>query len=421
MATPIALDLTRLFVSILRGRPRGIERVDFAFAEAALQNADRPLFGIIGYPWGPRVLDRLTVERLVRAVRNVWAEDQAVDDDSSFRQTRRWLLGFGNAPARSGRATRLPGDLVKAASTTRFRRGSEIGSLPTGSVYLNVGQVGFAVDRATGWLGTRPDVKVVSFLHDLLPLRAPEWFEASSDSYFARVLERMLDRSQVVVLATEVLRRQLQDHCRQTGRVPPPVIVQPLAPMPALAYREAFDPDLASAPYMVICGTIESRKNHLMPLLLWRDSLMAGRPMPKLVVAGGRGWGASEAWRLLDRSAAIRSHVVEVAGLSSPALMHLIAHSRALLAPAFSEGFGLPVVEALTLNVPVLASDIPVFRETAAGHATLLDPLDGPGWAGAIDRLAWRLPGRDRGRPAGYSPARPEAIACLLDSLCRES
>ena len=80
--------------------------------------------------------------------------------------------------------------------------------------------------------------------------------------------------------------------------------------------------------------------------------------MPKLVVAGSRGWGAAEAWRLLDRCDILGTHVVEAGGLSSPALMHLIAHSRALIAPAFGEGFGLPAIEALTLNVPVLASDI---------------------------------------------------------------
>jgi glycosyltransferase involved in cell wall biosynthesis len=420
MAPAVALDLTRLFVSILRGRPRGIERVDLIFAEAALRHAGRPLYGIIAYPWGPRVLQRQTVDRLVGAVRRVWAEDRPIDDDPVFRQTRRWLLGFGTAPARASRAVGLPADIAKVASSTGFRRGRDIASLPAGSVYLNVGQVGFAVDRATGWLAARPDVKVVSFLHDLLPLRAPEWFKASSDSYFARVLERMLDRSQVVVLATEVLRRQLQDHCRQTGRVPPPIIVQPLPPVPALAYRGAFDPHLASAPYLMICGTIESRKNHLLPLLLWRDALMADRPMPKLLVAGGRGWGASEAWRLLDRSDTLRSHVIEVAGLSSPALMHLMAHARGLLAPSFSEGFGLPVVEALTLNVPVLASDIPVYRETAAGRAELIDPLDGPAWAQAIDRLAWRRPGPERRQAGDFAPALAEDIARLLDRLCEE-
>ena len=68
----------------------------------------------------------------------------------------------------------------------------------------------------------------------------------------------------------------------------------------------------------------------------------------------------------------------------------LIASSLGMLAPSFAEGYGLPIVEALHLGVPVVASDIPAHREIAGHAAMLLDPIDGPAWRSAITALSAR-------------------------------
>jgi glycosyltransferase involved in cell wall biosynthesis len=55
--------------------------------------------------------------------------------------------------------------------------------------------------------------------------------------------------------------------------------------------------------------------------------------------------------------------------------------------PSFAEGYGLPVAEALTAGIPVLASDLPSFRAMGEG-VIRLNPLDGLGWLAAIRRLS---------------------------------
>lgn len=132
-------------------------------------------------------------------------------------------------------------------------------------------------------------------------------------------------------------------------------------------------------------GTIEPRKNHWFILHVWRRLIeQLGSAAPKLVVIGRRGWECENVIDMLERCANLRGTVIEEADCSDERLHAWLQHARALLFPSFVEGYGMPLVEALGLGVPVLASNLDVFREIAAEIPDYLDPLDGPGWAAGI-------------------------------------
>ena len=77
--------------------------------------------------------------------------------------------------------------------------------------------------------------------------------------------------------------------------------------------------------------------------------------------------------------------------------------ARALLMPSFAEGFGLPVVEALQLSTPVIASNLPVFREIGDDIPLLLDPGDAGAWLAAVRALC--DDGVERARQMAAMPA----------------
>jgi glycosyltransferase involved in cell wall biosynthesis len=134
-------------------------------------------------------------------------------------------------------------------------------------------------------------------------------------------------------------------------------------------------------PYFVIVSTIEPRKNHWMLLQLWRHlAVSMGNNVPRLVIIGKRGWECENVVDMLERCQPLKGVVLEISSCSDSELITYLHHAQALLFPSFAEGFGLPLCEALSLSVPVIASDLPVFHEIADNVPDYADPLDGKRW-----------------------------------------
>ena len=138
-------------------------------------------------------------------------------------------------------------------------------------------------------------------------------------------------------------------------------------------------------PAFVILGTIEGRKNHALLLSMWRRMLdeRSAAQVPRLVIVGRRGWQADEVFARLDRRE-FGDLVAEVGSLDDRRLAEALVGARVLLFPSFAEGYGIPLTEALAAGVPVIASDLPVFREIGQGVPELPPPDDAAAWSGAI-------------------------------------
>jgi glycosyltransferase involved in cell wall biosynthesis len=99
-----------------------------------------------------------------------------------------------------------------------------------------------------------------------------------------------------------------------------------------------------------------------------------------LVIIGQRGWECENVIDLLDRCDKLKNYVIEIPRCSDEMLSAYLHHTRALLFPSFVEGYGMPLAEALSMGIPVIASDLGVFREIAGEIPEYIDSLDGKKW-----------------------------------------
>jgi glycosyltransferase involved in cell wall biosynthesis len=241
------------------------------------------------------------------------------------------------------------------------------------------------MDGYFSWLGDAPAVDGVFFIHDLLPLQTPEYFRPSEAPRHRRRLATLAKRARAAIVSTQAVGDALAAEMAKLGRLDLAIHVAALPPDPIFAKRDRLGGVITRHPYFVMCGTIEPRKNHLLVLHIWRDLVAElGAAAPKLVLIGARGWENEHIIDLLERCPGLSDHVIEASGLPTPSMKRLMLGARALLMPSFAEGYGLPIVEALSAGVPVIASNIPVFREIGGDWIRTIDPLDGPGWRAAI-------------------------------------
>lgn len=264
-------------------------------------------------------------------------------------------------------------------------------------------------------------LKPVFFLHDLIPISHPEYCRAGEAARHHRRLDTMLSVGKGLIVNSAATRDELLAYAAARNIKVPPCAVALLAPA---KLPEPYRGRPLEKPYFVVLGTVEPRKNHLLLLHLWRQLVAElGDAAPQLVVIGQRGWECEQVVDLLDRCAVLQGHVTELPRCDDRELATWLAHAQALLFPSFIEGFGMPLVEALMLGVPVIASDLPVFREIAGDIPGYLDPLDGPAWRRAVlEYMPPRSAPREAqiARMAGYAPPTWDQHFEVVEALLRE-
>ena len=421
---PIAFDLTRLVTRLRHASPSGIDRVDLAYAREYLTRPRN--LGIVSTAWGPRVIDRERAMAIVAAVAAGWVEDRDAAGDPVYRRLAARLgdgVTAGPTASEPGAGALRRRRIQARTAADIALRGRPIAALPKDALYLHTSHLRLDDPGRFDWLYDRRDVRAAFFVHDLIPITHPEYGRVGeADRHRARMRTIGRHAAAIVVNSADTGLRTL-DHLAAEGFPRPPLAVGHLGVEPAFSrVGPRLKPD---RPTFLVCGTIESRKNHLLLLQLWRLlDARHGKAAPRLVVVGRRGWEAESAIDMLDRCPGVRAHVVEVSGLSTHGLAALMRSCTALLMPSFTEGYGIPIVEAAASGLPVVASDIAVHGEIAERFALFSDPLNGPGWLAAIEALSEPASPLRRdlsGRLDGYAPptwaAHFAAVGPTLEAL----
>jgi glycosyltransferase involved in cell wall biosynthesis len=359
---PVArvLDLTRLVSRLGLGPLTGVDRVEYAYLTHLL-GLDVPLWALVRTKVGFLLLDRTGARGIAALVGAVLPRSDWVG-----RVTRRGQPMRARAEAAARR--------LAVARCARWGLRRMLGRVPAGFHYLNVGHANLT-DGVLGCMG-----RVGILVHDTIPLDHPEFASTGTPAAFAKKLAVVARRANVVIYSTQNARDKAEAHM---ARVPPAVVAALGVPMPVPMGASPI-----GQPYFVILGTIEPRKNHALLLDVWEDMATRGHPVPGLVIVGRRGWAAPALFARLDGLRAQLPQIVELPGLDDGSVASLLLGSAGLLFPSLAEGFGLPPVEAASLGVPVIASDLSVTREVLGDYPVYLNVTDRYSWTETIMQRA---------------------------------
>lgn len=149
-----------------------------------------------------------------------------------------------------------------------------------------------------------------------------------------------------------------------------------------------------TSPYLLFVGSAEPQKNLARVLRAFAAVATTLHPT-RLCIAGPWPTEAADALCAQSRALGIEPQVQVLGFVPAPDLASLYANALALVFPSLEEGFGLPVVEAMSCGTPVLTSDRGALAETSGGAALAVDPTDEAALAAAMARIATDDPLRE--------------------------
>jgi len=217
-------------------------------------------------------------------------------------------------------------------------------------------------------------VKFIAVIHDCIPLTHPEFYQRDVKA-FGHFLEWVLTHADGVMSVSIFSQQEIESRQNTPGR--PWVDYFHLGSDFLHRTPGSTPPQLIKAfsrPCFLMVGTIAPHKNHKQ-VLDAMDILWQNHHETHLLIIGKVGWQADELLGRIYSHPQLGKKLFIFHELNDGDLAYAYGHAHALVAASYVEGFGLPVVEALSQGLAVIASDIPVFREIA-GTSVEFFPLD---------------------------------------------
>ena len=197
------------------------------------------------------------------------------------------------------------------------------------------------------------------------------------------------------------------------------VVYEAADPVFTPASDRAFATRLASAligvdqPFLLVVGANSATKRHADALAAFARTV----PTPWLLVLVQR-QGASPRLARLAHNLGVADRVLWLPRVRRSNIVTLMQAAGALIQPSLYEGFGLPIIEAMACGCPVVATDIPVFREIAGDAAAFVPPQDIPQLGATLRHVVDSPSRRQEMAAAGLARAQQFSWArCAAETL----
>ncbi len=279
----------------------------------------------------------------------------------------------------------------------------------------------------------RRGVRFTLLVHDIIPLRRPEWCHPGHTHTFREWLEVTLPQCDALLTVSKASASEITSYAGASGLDLPHVpVVVPMGggfqpPVGLTSAETSHLPPPGS--YVMFVSTIEARKNQAFLVRVWRQLLdeMPREKVPTLVFVGHIGGMVDDMFQELRNSGFMAGAVQLIQDPSDAELVMLYRGCRFTLFPSLYEGWGLPVAESMAFGKPCLASDATSIPEVGGSLARYFDPLNVRSAVRAIraliddpaDLLAWEARVVREHRPTPWADTAHAIVAASLERAFR--
>lgn len=263
-------------------------------------------------------------------------------------------------------------------------------------------------------------------IHDLTYLDLPQYVSAKNQRDLMRFVPRQIKRSSFTITVSQFSQQRIHDVYNVALD---DILVTHIPPEQPHKYSQADNRKTLQAagvtgPYMLFLSTIEPRKNLVSLIDAYAALPQATRDSYMLVIAGRIGWNCQAEIERLERAKAEGLRVIHLGYVDDQTRFTLFQSAALFVMPSSYEGFGMPILEAMSYGTPCLVSDIPVFHEVAGDAVRYFDHTSAKALTGSLQTLLNNKPDRQQLGQAGKRHAqefRWEAVASKLYDKIRQT
>ena len=228
-------------------------------------------------------------------------------------------------------------------------------------------------------------VKIYFVVYDLLPLVRPEFFALGTEEQFVNWVTSIRQCADGVLCISRAVAEDFRNYIASSIDQASNKLAIDYFHLASSSLSETITlGDISTSenqkikvsdePYVLMVGTLEPRKGH-MQILDAFDRIWEQGAVTCLVIIGRKGWLAEDLISRIVHHPLSGKKLFWYSDVDDLDMEYYYSNSIGLIAASYAEGFGLPLIEAAKRDVPILARDIPVFREVAGPHATYFNRL----------------------------------------------
>lgn len=226
-------------------------------------------------------------------------------------------------------------------------------------------------------------------VHDLTYLNLPEYVAAKNRSDLERFVPKEIKRSSFVITVSEFSKEKIAKTYEVAAD---DILVTPIPPIPPTLHpkdsRVKRLQELGiDKPYILFVGTVEPRKNVIALIDAYEALSEKTRQQAMLVIVGRIGWNCEAEVARIQKAKEDGLNVLHVGYVDDETKAILFESATIFSSASYYEGFGMPVLEAMSYATPSAVSDIQVFHEVAGDAGIYFDPKNIPSITKSFEML----------------------------------